>query len=129
MQTMDKMHLEKCLAMGLYLIITGNQPLYNSLKTKKKTRNETTIPGTQPVSKDQILYIYDTSTFQNSRSTFGSFYFRFWPAPDKGKTCQRRTDKQEIGWKETSTLLRMSKATKTSTALCQGKSKPTATQR
>lgn len=98
MQTTDKMHLEKCLAMGLYLIITGNQPLCNSLTTRKKTRNESTIPGTQPVSKDQILYFYDTSTFQNSRNMFSSFYFRFWPAPDKGKTCQRRTDKQEIGW-------------------------------
>lgn len=100
MQTMDKTRLEKCLTMGLYLIITGRSTVMQESEDqeKKKKRKESTIPGIQPVSKDRISYIYDTSTFQNSRNMFGSFYFKFWLAPDKGKTCQRHTNKQEIGW-------------------------------
>ena len=61
---------------------------------KAKERKHDTW-DTSSVSKYQFLHIYDPSTFQNGRNIL---FLKLWLAPDKGKTWQRHTNKQEIEW-------------------------------
>lgn len=98
MQTMDKMHLEKCLAMGLYLIITGNQPLYNSLKTKKKKQ------GMKPQylghNQSQKIRFYTFMTLAHSKTAevrlvlfiSGSGQHQIREKPVRGAQTNRKLD-------------------------------------